>query len=71
MAQGCAAAEVRSGERGRHSVYLESAVQRTCETPKGAVTVLSQMPRGLRHCELAAASSPLLRERVPDVRRSV
>ena len=26
MAQGCAAAQVRSGERGRHAVYLESAV---------------------------------------------
>ena len=50
MAQGCAAAQVRSGERGRHAVYLESAVQRTRETPKTAVTLLSKMPRGLRHC---------------------
>jgi hypothetical protein len=45
MAKGCAAAQVRSGERGRHAVYLESAVRRTRDSPKSAVTQLSQMPR--------------------------
>eukprot|EP00966_Prymnesium_polylepis_P150391 3473753-Prymnesium_polylepis.1 len=45
MAQGCAAALVRSGERGRHAVYLESAVRRTRDSPKSAITQLSQMPR--------------------------
>eukprot|EP00966_Prymnesium_polylepis_P197172 4569381-Prymnesium_polylepis.1 len=34
MAKGCAAAQERSGERGWHAVYLQSAVQRTSDSPK-------------------------------------
>eukprot|EP00966_Prymnesium_polylepis_P183594 4255087-Prymnesium_polylepis.1 len=36
MAQGCAAALVRSGERGWHAVYLQSAVHRLERTPTTA-----------------------------------
>eukprot|EP00966_Prymnesium_polylepis_P314180 7260507-Prymnesium_polylepis.1 len=42
MAQGCAAALVRSGERGRHPVYLESAVRRTRDSPKKCVFFILQ-----------------------------
>ena len=43
MAQGCAAAQVRSGERGRHAVYLESAVQRAPNTPKSGCLLSSKL----------------------------
>eukprot|EP00966_Prymnesium_polylepis_P114387 2643330-Prymnesium_polylepis.1 len=46
----CAVAQVRSGERGRHAVYLQSADQRTSDSPKTVVSLSSQIPRGLRLC---------------------
>eukprot|EP00966_Prymnesium_polylepis_P290184 6703465-Prymnesium_polylepis.1 len=46
MAQGCAAALVRSGERGRHALYLQSAVQRLERTQKLRVFILQTLTWG-------------------------
>eukprot|EP00966_Prymnesium_polylepis_P273621 6320933-Prymnesium_polylepis.1 len=39
-------------ERGRHAVYLQSAVQRLERTLKTALSLLSQIPRGQRLCDV-------------------
>eukprot|EP00966_Prymnesium_polylepis_P086897 2011287-Prymnesium_polylepis.1 len=63
MTKGCDTAQVRSGEPGRHAVYLQSAVQRLesrglkklrphyCPRSHGASDVVGTYARTRKECE--------------------